>query len=234
MTGSKPDIFHTPLLTPFASRLIHICVDLREIRTSDAHPKIPQNPCGRRDTEACTHLRGQPQNPREGRAACTDRSTHKAHGLVPWAFFTGGEGLSHGAPGKTTASCRGEEERQNERALPPAAGRGIWRPRRRSPPAPAAPAAPDMGDRRSRACRHALEGPQPAASHSLRSHACRLSSVFSEAHVPGKNKTSFDSVVCGRRNSARLLHKTRGTSTTFLTGSKPTAPCRGLFCGLRA
>ena len=70
MTGSKPDIFHTPLLTPFASRLIHICVDLREIRTSDAHPKIPQNPCGRRDTEACTHLRGQPQNPREGRAAC--------------------------------------------------------------------------------------------------------------------------------------------------------------------
>lgn len=71
MTGSKPDIFHTPFLTPFASRLIHICVDLREIRTSDAHPKIPQNPCGRRDTEACTHLRGQPQNPREGRAVCT-------------------------------------------------------------------------------------------------------------------------------------------------------------------
>lgn len=74
MTGSKPDIFHTPLLTPFASRLIHICVDLREIRTSDAHPKIPQNPCGRRDTEACTHLRGQPQNPQEGRAACTKQS----------------------------------------------------------------------------------------------------------------------------------------------------------------
>ena len=24
-----------------------------ESRTSDAHPKIPQNPCGRRDTEAC-------------------------------------------------------------------------------------------------------------------------------------------------------------------------------------
>ena len=100
MTGSKPDIFHTPLLTPFASRLIHICVDLREIRTSDAHPKIPQNPCGRRDTEACTHLRGQPQNPREGRAACTDRSTHKAHGPVPWAFFTGARAYPVGTPAR--------------------------------------------------------------------------------------------------------------------------------------
>ena len=48
MTDLKPDIFHTPFLTPFASRLIHICVDLREIRASDAHPKIPQNPCGRK------------------------------------------------------------------------------------------------------------------------------------------------------------------------------------------
>ena len=71
MTDPKPGIFHTPFLTPFASRLIHICVDLREIRAADAHPKIPQSPCGRRDTEAFTHLRGQPQNPREGRAACT-------------------------------------------------------------------------------------------------------------------------------------------------------------------
>lgn len=91
MTGSKPDIFHTPLLTPFASRLIHICVDLREIRTSDAHPKIPQNPCGRRDTEACTHLRGQPQNPREGRAACTKQKEPvcprpDGRGLFPWGL----------------------------------------------------------------------------------------------------------------------------------------------------
>ncbi len=29
---------------------------------------------------------------------------------------------------------------------------------------------------------------QAAASHSLRSHVCGLSSVFSEAHVPGKNR----------------------------------------------
>ena len=143
MTGLKSGIFHTPFRTPFASRLIHICVDLQEIRTSDAHPQIPQEPCGRKDTEAFAHLRGQPQNPQEGRAACTDRSTaYKAHGPVPWAFFTGGEGLSRGDPGKTEASCRGEEERQNERALPPAAGRGIWRPRRRSPPLPLLPPLP--------------------------------------------------------------------------------------------
>lgn len=88
MTGSKPDIFHTPLLTPFASRLIHICVDLREIRAADAHPKIPQNPCGRRDTEACTHLRGQPQNPREGRAACT-KPEHKIVRKAPESMTPG-------------------------------------------------------------------------------------------------------------------------------------------------
>ena len=50
MTGLKSGIFHTPFRTPFASRLIHICVDLQEIRTSDAHPQIPQEPCGRKDT----------------------------------------------------------------------------------------------------------------------------------------------------------------------------------------
>lgn len=74
MTGLKSGIFHTPFRTPFASRLIHICVDLQEIRTSDAHPQIPQEPCGRKDTEAFAHLRGQPQNPQEGRAACTKQS----------------------------------------------------------------------------------------------------------------------------------------------------------------
>lgn len=73
MTGLKSGIFHTPFRTPFASRLIHICVDLQEIRTSDAHPQIPQEPCGRKDTEAFAHLRGQPQNPQEGRAACIDK-----------------------------------------------------------------------------------------------------------------------------------------------------------------
>ena len=54
-------------------------------------------------------------------------------------FFYRGEGLSaKPTPGPrqspATRVCRGEEERQNERALPPAAGRGIWRPRRRSLP----------------------------------------------------------------------------------------------------
>ena len=49
----------------------------------------------------------------------------------------------------------------------------------------------DKVDRLSRTCKHVLEGLQPAASHSLCSHACRLSSVFSEAHVPGKNRFYF-------------------------------------------
>lgn len=90
MTGLKSGIFHTPFRTPFASRLIHICVDLQEIRTSDAHPQIPQEPCGRKDTEAFAHLRGQPQNPQEGRAACTkpeniQKPPAVGRGLLLWA-----------------------------------------------------------------------------------------------------------------------------------------------------
>ena len=148
MTGSKPDIFHTPLLTPFASRLIHICVDLREIRTSDAHPKIPQNPCGRRDTEACTHLRGQPQNPREGRAACTKpKENLKPHGPVPWGFSHGGSGLSaqptNGAPAAPRAVGKGGAAK---RASPAACGGARdAAPATTQPPAPAAPAGGDMG-----------------------------------------------------------------------------------------
>lgn len=49
----------------------------------------------------------------------------------------------------------------------------------------------DKVDRLSRTCKHVLEGMQPAASHSLCSHACRLSSVFSDAHVAGKNRFHF-------------------------------------------
>ena len=33
-----------------------------------------------------------------------------------------------------------------------------------------------------------------------------MRSVLSEAHVPGKERFSFDSAACGRRNSARLPH----------------------------
>ncbi|MCC2259754.1 hypothetical protein AAAT94_00450, partial [Intestinimonas aquisgranensis] len=56
-----------------------------------------------------------------------------------------------------------------------------------------APAAEpvDFVDRLSQKCKHFFEGMQPAASHSLRSHACRLKRVFSEAHVPGKNGLNF-------------------------------------------
>src|SRR5699024_4731751 len=46
----------------------------------------------------------------------------------------------------------------------------------------------DKVNRLSRTCTHVLEGMQPAASHSLCSHACGLSSVFSDAHVAGKNR----------------------------------------------
>ena len=49
----------------------------------------------------------------------------------------------------------------------------------------------DKVDRLSRTCKHVLEGLQPAASHSLCSHACGLSSVFSDAHVAGKNRFHF-------------------------------------------
>lgn len=87
MTGLKSGIFHTPFRTPFASRLIHICVDLQEIRTSDAHPQIPQEPCGRKDTEAFAHLRGQPQNPQEGRAACTNPVSQKVPGTFSFGHF---------------------------------------------------------------------------------------------------------------------------------------------------
>ena len=159
MTGSKPDIFHTPLLTPFASRLIHICVDLREIRTSDAHPKIPQNPCGRRDTEACTHLRGQPQNPREGRAACTKpKENLKPHGPVPWGFSHRGSGFPRGprrAPrggerrsGKASEPCRlrrGERCGARDDAAPRSRcprrrrhGRHVLSPKRTQAPRPSA------------------------------------------------------------------------------------------------
>ena len=39
----------------------------------------------------------------------------------------------------------------------------------------------------SQKCKHFFDGMQPAAPHALRSHACGLRRVFSEAHVPGKN-----------------------------------------------
>ena len=47
---------------------------------------------------------------------------------------------------------------------------------------------PADAGRLSQKCKHFFEEMQPAASHSLRSHACRLSSIFSKAHVLGKNK----------------------------------------------
>ena len=49
--------------------------DIRQVSCDYAiHTLLDLNmiyPCGRKDTEAFAHLRGQPQNPREGRAACT-------------------------------------------------------------------------------------------------------------------------------------------------------------------
>ena len=43
---------------------------------------------------------------------------------------------------------------------------------------------------------------QPAASHAQSAHACGLSSVFSEAHVPEKNAIPSYFATCGRQNSA--------------------------------
>ena len=114
MTGLKSGIFHTPFRTPFASRLIHICVDLQEIRTSDAHPQIPQEPCGRKDTEAFAHLRGQPQNPQEGRAACTKPKENQAPrpsavGLFPWGpGLVGGHGRLRLHPGSAAGAPAGQ------------------------------------------------------------------------------------------------------------------------------
>ena len=119
MTGLKSGIFHTPFRTPFASRLIHICVDLQEIRTSDAHPQIPQEPCGRKDTEAFAHLRGQPQNPQEGRAACTKpKRTQSPTAQCRGAFLTGAR-VSPGAPAAPRAVGKGGAAK---RASPAACG----------------------------------------------------------------------------------------------------------------
>ena len=46
---------------------------------------------------------------------------------------------------------------------------------------------------------------QSAASHAQSAHACGLSSVFPEAHVPGKNGFAFSFAACGRQNSAEGL-----------------------------
>ena len=92
--------------------------------------------------------------------------------------------------------------------------------------------ADDYVDSLSQKCKHFFEEMQAAASHSLRSHVCGLSSVFSESHVPGKNRLALDSVVCGRRNSARLLRKIRRTS--FWGKMAPRDECPGaLRRGLR-
>ena len=75
---------------------------------------------------------------------------------------------------------------------------------------PGGPEAVDKVDSLSQKCKHFFEEMQAAASHGAAflaaPHVCGLSSVFSDAHVAGKNN-SFHSVVCGRRNSARLLQK---------------------------
>ena len=39
----------------------------------------------------------------------------------------------------------------------------------------------------SQKCKHFFEKDAVRRAHSLRSHTCGLRSVFSEAHVPGKN-----------------------------------------------
>ena len=45
-------------------------------------------------------------------------------------------------------------------------------------------------------------GMQAAACTRFRSHTCGLSRVFSEAHVPGKNRFGRSFAACGRQNSA--------------------------------
>ena len=49
----------------------------------------------------------------------------------------------------------------------------------------------DKVDRLSQKCKHFFEELQAAASHSLRSHVCGLSRVFSDAHVAGKTDWHF-------------------------------------------
>ncbi|MCI7474153.1 MAG: hypothetical protein MSB10_10860, partial [Clostridiales bacterium] len=54
----------------------------------------------------------------------------------------------------------------------------------------------------SQKCKHFFEGMQPAASHAQSAHACGLGSVFSKAHVLGKNSFLLCFAACGRQNSA--------------------------------
>ena len=49
----------------------------------------------------------------------------------------------------------------------------------------------DKVDRLSQKCKHFFEEMQAAASHSLRSHVCGLSRVFSDAHVAVKNRSDL-------------------------------------------
>ena len=53
----------------------------------------------------------------------------------------------------------------------------------------------------SQKCKYFFEEMQAAASHGAAEHAaphvCGLSSVFSDAHVAGKNRSELDSVICG-------------------------------------